>query len=165
MLFLPLAPRTFSTSYLFVAIVNFNFQRLHHKGISRKIWPRPFVTDCTLCLTIILGKTKLYSLHPEAALTPPSQATKKSLSPLESRERMVVCISIDEDYGPDPGLHIPETPEIRSSMARGQAALFSLDRSRSRGPLLAYYFPGACCVGAQAPGKRGAKKMARDLQE
>ena len=35
--------------------------------------------------------------------------------------------SSDEDYGSDPGLQSPETPDIRASMAK--AAEFSLDRS------------------------------------
>ena len=53
-----------------------------------------------------------------------------------------MVVSIDEDYayGPDPGLHSPETPGIRSSMAHGQAALFSLDRSR-RAQAEARYLP------------------------
>ena len=104
-------------------------------------------------------------MHPETALTPPFQAPKQSLSPLKRREKMVV--SNDGDYGSDPGLQIPETPDIRSSMA--QAALFSLDRSR-RAQVEVCSLPitsqvHAYCVVAQASGSRGAKKMARDLQE
>ena len=89
--------------------------------------------------------------------------SRRGLSSLNRRREMVV--SSDENYGSDPGLQTPETPDIRSSLAN--AALFSLVRSqRAQVEVqLAYDFPGAYCIVAQASGSRGAKKLAREIQE
>ena len=81
-----------------------------------------------------------------------------------------MVVSSDEDYGSDPGLQSPETPDFRASMTKAaQCSLHRADYSCSegihQGPWLACDLPGAHCAVAQVSGPRGAKKMARDLQE
>ena len=73
-----------------------------------------------------------------------------------------MVVSSDDDYGSDPGVQSPENPDIRSSMAK--AALFSLDRSR-RAQVEVRGLPMPSQVLSESLHRRGAKKMAREIEE